>query len=144
MATLGEILRRFRFHGVPGAPAVFGVPADRAVELEAELEPVFAALDLDQRRAADLAESSAREAARRQTAALEHGRRLVADASAAAGTERAEAAAALLAHSAVERDRLLAAARMEAQRIGRVAAERTPALVNETVRRVLALGEPLP
>jgi len=43
LTSLGEILRRFRFHGVPRAPAA-AVPVDRAGKYEAELAPVFWAL----------------------------------------------------------------------------------------------------
>jgi hypothetical protein len=39
MTALGEFLRRFRFHGEPGAPAAVGVPADRSGELEAGRGP---------------------------------------------------------------------------------------------------------
>jgi hypothetical protein len=37
MASLRDILGRFRFRGVPGAPGVAGVPADRGREFDAEL-----------------------------------------------------------------------------------------------------------
>ena len=63
VAALSDILRRFRFHGVPGAPAVVAVPADRAAEVESELAPVFATLDAAQRSSRELvaaAQSDAR------------------------------------------------------------------------------------
>jgi len=142
--ALGEILRRFRFHGVPGAPAPAGVPAERGEELDAELLPVFSALENAQHLAADVAAAAARDAARRRADAVEHGRRLVAEARARAGAERAEAAAVYLARAEAERDQVLAAAQTEVDRIDRVAAERMPVLVDEVVRRVLALREPAP
>ncbi len=144
MPALGEILRRFRFHGVPGAPAPAGVPVDRGEELDAELLPVFSALESTQHLAADVVAAAARDAARHRADTLEHGRRLVAEARARASTARAEAAAVHLARAQAERDQVLAAAQTEADRIDRVAAERIPVLVDAVVRRVLALGEPAP
>jgi vacuolar-type H+-ATPase subunit H len=142
--SLREILRRFRLHNVPGAPAATGVPVDRTAELDSELEPVFSALEGAQRHAADLVEAATRAAASRRSDAVEKGRRLVAEAHARTGPARAEAASALLARADGERTRLLAAARMEVERIGLVTGERSPALVDEVVRRVLSLPGPLP
>jgi hypothetical protein len=144
LATLGEILRRFRFHGVPGAPVAFGVPVDRSAELELELQPVFSLLDVDQHRATDLLKSAEVEAAHSRTIAVEQGRQLLADARVLAGAARTEVAEALLADAENERSRLIAAAQLEAARIERTATERTPILVNVVVRRVLAFGKPPP
>ncbi len=143
-ASLGEILRRFRLHDVPGAPTAAGVPVDRTVALDAELEPVFSALEDAQRHAADLVEAAARAADGRRADAAEEGRRLGAEARARTGPARAEAASVLLARADGERARLLAAARMEAERIGLVAGQRSPALVDEVVRRVLSRPDTLP
>jgi hypothetical protein len=140
MSALGEILRRYRFHGVPGAPAAVGVPADRTGERSVELNPVFGALEDIQRQASDLEALARRDAARRRADAVEQGRRVVAEARAAADSARAAAAAELIARADDERSRLLAAARLEADRIGRVAAVRTPVLVDEAVRRALSVG----
>jgi hypothetical protein len=142
--SLGEILRRFRVHGAPGAPAAAGVPVDRTGEVEAELEPVFSALEDAQRHGVALVAAAERDAAGRRADAVEEGHRIVAEARIQQAAGRAEAASALLAQADGERARLLAAARMEADRIGRVTAARTPALVDDVVRRVLALGAALP
>src|ERR1019366_2770932 len=99
----------------------------------------FAALDEYQLRAADLVEHAARNAARSKTAAIEQGRQLVAEARTTADREREEAATAVRAQGVLERDRLLGEAQRESDRIGRVALERTPTLVNDVVQRILAL-----
>jgi hypothetical protein len=44
LPQLGDFLNRFRPAGAPGAASRIGVPADRAAELSAELEPVLAML----------------------------------------------------------------------------------------------------
>jgi vacuolar-type H+-ATPase subunit H len=120
------------------------VPVDRGRQIDAELEPVFSALDHAQHEAVGIVEAAARDAAHRRADALEQGRRLVAEARAQAHAARAEAAASRIAETDAECSRLLAAARDEATRIGRVAAERAPALREEVVRRVLSLGESAP
>jgi len=142
VAALGEILRRFRFHGVPGAALALGVPADRTAELEAELAPVFSALEEAQRRADATVATASREAARLRADAVEHGSRLVAQARAGVGAARAEVVAARLAQASTESGRLLAAGQSEADRIGRVAAARLPDLVDQVVQRVLTLAAP--
>jgi len=142
MAILGDILRRFRFHGVPGAPSTIGVPADRTAELEAELTPVLAALDDSQRRAIELVSMAEHQAAQRRAAATEQGRRVIANARARAGPARAEAAAERLAVAEPERTKVLSTGVSEAERIWRLAGERTPALADRVVALVLALGAP--
>lgn len=150
MPPLGEILRRFRFHGVPGAPRSAAVPAEGATRIEAELAPVFSALEEAQRRSSDIVAAAEADAARRRAEAGERSRRIVAEAQAAAGPARAEAVDERLARAAGEQEQLRADGRLEAERIERVAAERTPALVEAVVRRVLLLasvtadGEPAP
>jgi len=144
VASLGEILRRFRFHGVPGAPVAAGVPVDRGAQFEAELTPVFSALEDAQHHAEDVVGAATREAARLRADAAERGHRLLADARAGAGAAHSEGAESVLARADVERMSLLAAAGAEADRISRVAAERTPAVVDHVVDRVLALGDPQP
>jgi len=140
MAILGDILRRFRFHGVPGAPSAIGVPADRTAELEAELTPVLAALDDSQRRATELVSMAEHQAAQRRAAAIEQGRLVVAEARARAGPARAEAASESLAAAEPERTTVLTTGVLEAERIERLAGERTPALADHVVAQILALG----
>lgn len=150
MPPLGEILRRFRFHGVPGAPRSGALPAEAATRIEAELAPVFSALEEAQRQSTDIVAAAEADAARRRAEAGERSRRIVGDAQAAAGPARAAAVDARLARAAEEREQLRADGRAEAERIERVSAERTPALVEAVVRQVLLLasvatgGEPAP
>jgi hypothetical protein len=141
VASLGEILRRFRFHGVPGAAVAFGVPVDRSSALEAELRPIFMLLETDLQNAAELLGGAELDAARRHSVAIEQRRQLLDDARSATGAARREATAALITNADLERGRLLAGAREEVERIERIAAERTPGLVEEVLRRVLAFGE---
>ncbi len=140
MASLGQILRRFRFHGVPGAPAAFAVPADRAAELEKELQPVLSLLDATQRRAAVLVRRAEREADRQRASGLEQARGVVTEARTRARSARAETSAALLSRSATEHMTLLNNAKLEVDRIERLAAERRPALVKRVVGRALSIG----
>lgn len=145
MAGLADILRRFRFHGVPGPPGALGVPADHAAEVARELEPVFAALDDAQRRARDLVAVAESDAAQLRSEGIERARRIVAEARAGAGPARAEAAASHLALAATERARLVAAGRSESDRIARVTAERLPVTCRSVVERVLSsLGDEHP
>jgi vacuolar-type H+-ATPase subunit H len=140
--ALSEILRRFRSHGVPGAPAVAAVPADHRQAVANELAPVFAALDEVQRRARGLtADAEAYAAAHREEATL-RARRILADARSGAGNVQVDAMKASLAHTQRQRVLTLANGRQEAARIERVAAQRVPLLVDDTVRRVLASVAP--
>lgn len=147
VAALADILRRFRFHGVPGPPGALGVPADRGTEVARELGPVFAALDDVQCQAHQLVAAAQSDAARLRAEASERARRIVAEARAGAGQARADAASSHLALGATERARLEAEARSEEERIAEVAAERMPAACRLLVERVLwsLAGErPLP
>jgi len=140
MASLGDILRRFRFHGVPGAPTAVGVPADRTAELEGELSPVFATLEGVQRRTAELETTAEHDARQRRAAAVEEGRQLIARARAGAAGARAQAVDARLALAEAECHEVLAAGQAEAQRIRGLAAERTDAVVELVVTQVLAVA----
>ncbi len=142
MASLAELLRRFRSQGVPGAPASAGVPVDRAAALAAELLPVLGALRDTGSRAAQLEDSAALRASERRTASDEEARRLLADARRRAPAERVEAATERLRRAADEQRALLAGAQVEADRIAAVAARRSGALVEDVVRRALAVGGP--
>ena len=142
MAAVGDILRRFRFHGVPGAPAPAGVPVDRTAEIEAELAPVFSLLEAAQHRATELVEGATADAARRRAEAAEQARFILAQARTEAEAARIESATVRLTQAQREARAFADQARLEAERIARVSSERTPELVEEVVRRVLALGEP--
>ena len=88
LAVLGEILRRFRFHGVPGSPVAFGVPTDRVAELNSEVEVVFAALQDNQRRAVALLAQADVEVARIRSTGAEQARRAIDASRERATTER--------------------------------------------------------
>lgn len=138
MTALGEILRRFRFHGVPGAPSAVAVPADRAAGLEQELAPVFAAL-LETLESSNAVVSTAeREAERRRTDAQHNAHGLVQEARSGAAAARSQAAAARLVEADAECRRILVEGHREAERVARDAADRTPALVEQVVTHVLA------
>lgn len=140
MPGLAQFLRRFRFTGVPGAPAVAGVPGDRAAALEVELAPVFALLDAAQRQADEIEAAGEHEVERRHTAAASEAERIVVGARDRLAAERAAATAASLERSARERAALLGEARTEASRIAAAAAERAPALVRLLADEVLGFG----
>jgi vacuolar-type H+-ATPase subunit H len=140
--ALGEILRRFRFHGVPGAPSAVAVPADRTAELERELAPVFAALEEAEAGGRATLEWAAQAADRRRAEATVAARRVVSEATASAAAARTEAASATLRAAEAGRVEVLAAARAEADRVAGQAAERVPALVEAVVAHVLVLGAP--
>jgi len=142
VAAIGEILQRFRFHGVPGAPAPASVPVDRVAAIEAELAPAFSLLEAAQQSAAELVGSATDDAARRRSEATGHAQSVLAQARLDAIAARAESAAARLALVDVQCRALTEDARAEAERIERVVAERIPGLAEELVGRVLALGEP--
>jgi vacuolar-type H+-ATPase subunit H len=138
----GEILRRFRFHGVPGAPSAVAVPADRPAELERELAPVFAALEAAEKTGRAIVDQALREADRRRAEATVAARRVVSEAVASGAAVRSEAAAATLAAAETTRNEVLAAARAEAARVAGLAAERVPALVEAVVAHALTFGAP--
>ena len=140
MPSAADILRRFRFHAVPGAPAPAGVPVDKTTQLEAELAPVFSMLEGVQLRAEEIVDEALADAARRRSETDERGRRIVAQARKEAVSARSGSAATLLSHMERQRTALLAEARREARRVESNAAERTPSLVEMLVQRVLSLG----
>jgi len=142
VAALGEILRRFRFHGVPGAPSAVGVPADRPAEVERELAPVFAALEGTEATARAIVERAARAADRRRAEARVAATRVVSEATTGVAAAQAEAAAAAMQAAEPARIEVLAAAQTEADRVAGQMAERVPALVEVVVAHVLAFGRP--
>ena len=142
MSALSEILRRFRSHGVPGAPSVIAVPADRATEAAHELDPVFTALQSAQRLSREVVSAAEREAERRRAEAHEQARQLLEDARSGAPAARAQAAASRIEAGEAECSRILAEGRLEAERVARRAEDRMPALVDQVVSRVLELAPP--
>lgn len=74
MPRVSDLLYRFRPSGAPGSAAAAGVPADRAHDLAAELDPVFASLVQTERQCHEVVEEGRRAAAlirARDTAAVE-------------------------------------------------------------------------
>lgn len=142
MPAVADILRRFRALGVPGAPTSAGIPADRSGALSDELAPVFAALEEPERRAQALVARAEQEATALAAQTEEHRREILGRAVTDAATARADAAS-RRARSVEEQCReLRAAAEAEAERVGVVAAERSPALVDRIVRAVLEVRTP--
>ena len=142
MAAVGDILRRFRFHGVPGAPSAVGVPPDRPAEVERELAPVFAALEGAEATAAAIVERALRAADRRRAEATAAATRTVREAAGKVAAARAEATAATMQAAEPARNEVLTAARTESDRVAIQVAERVPALVEAVVAHVLAFGRP--
>jgi hypothetical protein len=139
MARLRDVVRWLRPAGAPGAAAPAGIPVDRADEANAELAPVFAALEPAMATAADLlarAAEDAEEIHRRGAGEVEA---RLADAHRRAEVGRAAAAARAVESSRDERDGLLAGARAEAATISSRAEERLPDLVARVVRAVQAI-----
>lgn len=138
VASLSELLHRFRRLGLPPGPpaAGLGVPARAGEALAAELLPVFAAVDeiaSDARAISEAAEPQARQtiAAGRQEAA-----RIRQDAARRAESERAAVAEAHERDSQAELARLAAEAEREVSRIGEVAAEHRAALTARILEHV--------
>ncbi len=144
MSSVGDILRRFRVHGVPGAPATLAVPADRTAALRTELEPVFRSLEGAQDEAVAIVADAEHRAGQHCADAAGRARRIVAEARAGVVEARDEAAAAQFAQAAAECARVRAAGEAEAERVARVAAERLDALVESVVAHVFESGDAAP
>lgn len=135
MASIRDLMERFRPAGAPG-PAAVAVPADRQTEIVAELEPVFARLTGAQAEArqiladAELDVRRAAESARLRAAAT------VATARRDADAERSGAAAAARQEAGAAQADLMAQARRSAEVIARTADERIPELVARAVELV--------
>lgn len=138
--TLEELLRRFRRHGVPGAARPTGVPADLASEREAELAPVFDALEPVLHQAEDLVAAAALDASRLAQQAATDGRSRVEEAREQAGGVAAAETASVLRRVDAEMRQTLAVARREAQREEMLASPRIPVLAE----RIVAVASELP
>ena len=80
MPQLGDFLNRFRPAGAPGAASRAGVPADRAAELSAELDPVLAMLAATDAECARLVAEAEQEAGRIAAQARDQAASIAADA----------------------------------------------------------------
>ncbi|MBK9181011.1 MAG: hypothetical protein IPM45_15880 [Acidimicrobiales bacterium] len=133
---LRDRLRRLRPVAAPGPAGPAGVPADVTRAVEAELAPVFAALDDAQREAQRRRARAAAAARARRAEATARGEQLRAGARTDAAAQRADAARQRVALEAAERDRLLAAADAEAAAVRHRADARLPALVDRVLDEV--------
>lgn len=141
MASVGDFLRRFRTHGVPGAPAPTAVPIDRQRALAAELAPVFAALEAAQLRAAALRRAGAEEAAKIRVRAAERVGELASAARQRANQARQQEAAAMARQVGADTDALLDRARHEAAGVDEAVAHVAPAFAQRVVSEVLGSYE---
>jgi hypothetical protein len=141
MPRVRELLDRFRPAGAPGSASAAGVPADRRAGVEAELEPVFAALAGVEAECARLRTAAAAEAGTRTRAATARAAAIVAAADEATAPAQASAAAAARQRAAEETAHLTAAAERDAASVRESAIHRRPLLVArvlDEVRRELA------
>jgi vacuolar-type H+-ATPase subunit H len=138
MPGVRDLLDRFRPAGAPGAASATGVPADRRADLDAELEPVFAALAPVEAECDRAVHDAERDAARTAAWARSRAAALVAAAEEAVSAERAGAAARAAAHGRDEADRVAEAGRRDAERVRRRAHRLLPGVVAEGTARLRA------
>ncbi len=141
MSPVRDFLQRFRPAGTPGKAAAAGVPADRARDLAAELEPVFLLLAGAEAERARILTEAGRDAGRIRDGARRRADDMVAAARQHAQAARADAAAAVLAAAEADAGAALRAAEREAQVIRERAGRRMPGYVSRAVRAVLMLVE---
>jgi hypothetical protein len=133
-----DFLQRFRPVGTPGAATVSGVPADRVVEVTAELEPVFAALEDVAADAARIRAAADDEAARRRERGVEQAAAVVAAARRQAEADRAEGMARARREAEAGAAAVVADAHREATAGSRRAEQGHAALVEQVVTGVRA------
>jgi len=97
LPQLGDFLNRFRPAGAPGAASRAGVPADRAAELSAELDPVLAMLAAADAECARLVAEAEQEAGRLAAQGRDQAASIAADGVQRAEEARGQAAAEVLA-----------------------------------------------
>lgn len=146
MPQLGDLLRRFRIRGVPGAPSIVAVPVDPVARLENELAVVFSALDDAQRQAVSTRRAGEHAAIERRQSDLDSAHHIVMEARARVAATRAQAIAQRRARADADRQRLLDGARADADRIARRAADRVEELAARIVEHItsVATAEPHP
>lgn len=130
MPSISDLLNRFRPVGAPGSASRAGIPADRAAELAAELEPVLAILATTEEQCAALVAE-----AEQRAVMIGREARTRAAGIAAAGTDRAAAA------RVAATDRVIAVAHAEADRIERSAAQAAQSRPELGEAHVLALAD---
>lgn len=138
MARSGDFLARFRPVGTPGAAATAGVPADRIVELTAELGPVLDALADTLAQAAAIRASAAEEALRRRRDGHARAEAVVVAAGERAEAEQAETLTRARGQAEDTVSQAVRAARAEAAAIEKRVGERLPAMVDRVRAAVRA------
>jgi vacuolar-type H+-ATPase subunit H len=124
-----DFLDRFRPAGAPGPAARAGVPADRAAELAAEVEPVLALLDGTYAECQQIIAAAQQEADRIAADAQAEVAAVGQEAVRQAGTARDEATAEVLAQAQAQARAAAADAGQQARQIRRLAQRRLPVLV---------------
>ena len=138
MTQARDFLDRFRPAGAPGSAARAGVPADRARELAAEVEPVLALLDDTHAECEQIIEAARQRAGRIMTEARAAVARIGQEADRNARAAGEEAAAEVLAQTRAEVWKTTAEAGQQAIQIRRLAQRRLPQLVAAAVGLVRA------
>lgn len=137
-----SLLDRFRPVGAPGPAGPAGVPATDNQGPEAELLPVFEALDPTVRETEALTTDAVKRAAQSVKQAREEAAAMVEKARMESGAVRAEAAAAVSREAAAADEEMLQRARDEADEIKRRGESRVPQLaaviVADLVRDLLS------
>ncbi|MET8763374.1 hypothetical protein [Lentzea sp. NPDC004782] len=141
MASLRDLLQRYRPVGTPGAAARPGVPADRAAEVATELEPVLALLAGTEDEMRHLREEARAEAHRIRQEAARQADDLVAAAHDRASEVRAQAAANARAAASPDGELIVEAARENARRLRERAAVMLPEYVGRAVATALSTGQ---
>ncbi len=95
MPRVRDLLYRFRPAGTPGAAGQAGVPADRAAETAAELEPLFARLADTEQECREILAQARRDAAQIRELGLRQAQAVVGDAGGRGEVERTMTAAQL-------------------------------------------------
>ncbi|WP_198668564.1 hypothetical protein [Streptomyces triticisoli] len=134
--SLRDFLARFRPTGTPGA-TVTGVPADRAAERAAELEPPLARLADVQREAARIRAAADREAEAVRQSAARQAAEIVTAARARVPQVRQEASVSVRRAARGEVREIRSAGDRAASRVRERARERMPALIDRVVADAL-------
>jgi hypothetical protein len=129
-------LDRFRASGTPGAAAGAGVPADRVAERDVELAGVFEQLAPVEAHAHRTRAGAEERAEERRSAAAAQHQRILAAARRDAEAERRDAAARVTALAERETQQALDAADREATRIAAQSEQLIPPMADQVLARV--------
>lgn len=136
MARSQTFFQRFRPAGTPGAAAKPGVPADRAAELSAELEPVLALLTDTVEQARRIRDAGRKRAEQLRRSADERAAALLERARSDAEAERSDAAARTGRQAEAESTAIITAAEQDAAAVRRHGDERMGEQVDQIVAQV--------